>query len=146
MIYKKRLTILNSSNYPKKYRLYKIDLKNQIDPHLLQIEHIGIQHIAPGINFSATVTFSPLILEEYFVATIIFLSYYTETGEQFQFSIPVICIPLYGEIVITPEEVCFETTPIWVARKRHKHKKYKSFTVNIFCFVIVRNQVIFAGR
>lgn len=88
--------------------------------------------MAPGIQFFVTVTFSPLKLEEYFRATIVFLTYYTENKKQFQFSVPVICIPLYSEIIITPEEVVFEPCPIWVAQKRKKCQKFKTFTVSTF--------------
>lgn len=132
------MTILNSSKYTKKYRLYTIDLKNQSDPNLIQIEHFGIQQLAPGITFSPIIKFSPVKLEEQLIATIVFLTYNSETGEQFQFTLPIICIPLYGKIIITPAEISFETTPIWIAKKRHKHDKYKIFTVslnkNVFLF------------
>lgn len=101
-----------------------------IDPQLIQIDHFGIQKLAPGISFTANVAFSPLKLNEYFRATIVFLSHYADTGEKFYFSVPVTCIPLYSEIIITPEEVCFETTPIWVAQKRNKLEKSKFFIVS----------------
>lgn len=126
-IYKKRLTILNSANYTKKYRLYTIDL---LETQLIRVDLFGIQKLAPGMSFQTNVTFAPLNQHEYFRTLIVFLAYYTDTGEQFQFSVPVVCIPLYSAIVITPEEVCFETVPIWVAKTRSKYEKYKRFKVS----------------
>lgn len=128
-IYRKRLAILNSSNCTKKYRLYKVEMPDILDTQLLEVERVGIKQIAAGISFTLTITFSPVKLEGSLEGRIIFLAYYAETGEQFQFSVPVTCIPLYSEIVIAPSELSFERTPIWVVQNRPKMSRYKSFTV-----------------
>lgn len=139
-IYKKRLTILNSANHTKKYRLYTIDL---LETQLIRVDLFGIQKLAPGMSFQTNVTFAPLNQHEYFRTLIVFLAYYTDTGEQFQFSVPVVCVPLYSAIVITPEEVCFETVPIWVAKTRCKYEKFKRFKVG---WEIIKNHNVLTQR